>query len=430
MHTVHVILLAILTLASEKIYAASPSEVFEQVSGSVVVVKMYNAEGKSTALGSGVILSRGEVATNCHVVENAVRIGVRHGGREFEARLHYSDWDRDVCELTVPGLDISAVKLGTTKSLKVGSRVYAIGAPKGLELTLSEGIVSSLREGEGGRYIQTTAAISPGSSGGGLFDAEGRLVGLTTFYLTEAQNLNFAVPVEWITELPQRNQTKAVKSSDSYTHWLNKAAEFESRKDWKGLESHARHRLTSKPDDAVAWLFLSKTYIEQGQDAKAIKALERYLRIHPGNDSAWVVLGRLYGKQDQHAKALVAFQQALRINPDNASAWLNMGLDYVTQNQPAKAIESLHQVLRINPDSVDARHYLGMAYIQQGNSAMAIESLQEVLRINPDHADAWYYLGMAYSQDGNRTKVSEVYRRLKQLNQEQAEDFFQKVVLP
>jgi serine protease Do len=66
-----------------------------------------------------------------------------------------------------------AVVVGSTKSLKVGAKVYAIGAPKGLELTLSDGIVSSLREVEGGQYIQTTAAISPGSSGGGLFDENG-----------------------------------------------------------------------------------------------------------------------------------------------------------------------------------------------------------------------------------------------------------------
>jgi S1-C subfamily serine protease len=103
------------------------------------------------------------------------------------------------------GYSAPAVVIGSTKTLKVGAKVYAIGAPKGLELTLSDGIVSSLREVDGGQYIQTTAAISPGSSGGGLFDENGALVGLTTFYLAEGQNLNFAVPVEWVKELPKRS---------------------------------------------------------------------------------------------------------------------------------------------------------------------------------------------------------------------------------
>ncbi len=89
--------------------------------------------------------------------------------------------------------------------LKVGAKVYAVGAPHGLELTLSEGIVSSLREFEGSNYIQTTAAISNGSSGGGLFDENGALVGLMTFNYTKGQNLNFASPVEWVEELPKRS---------------------------------------------------------------------------------------------------------------------------------------------------------------------------------------------------------------------------------
>jgi len=86
------------------------------------------------------------------------------------------------------------VVLGTAKKLKVGQRVYAIGAPEDLELTLSEGLISSLRPHEGSEYIQTSAAISLGSSGGGLFDDQGQLIGITTFYHAEGQNLNFALP--------------------------------------------------------------------------------------------------------------------------------------------------------------------------------------------------------------------------------------------
>lgn len=81
--------------------------------------------------------------------------------------------------------------------LKVGEPVYTVGAPQGLELSLSEGIVSQLRGGPP-PIIQTTAAVSPGSSGGGLFNAEGELVGITTLQVEGGQNLNFAVPVEWI----------------------------------------------------------------------------------------------------------------------------------------------------------------------------------------------------------------------------------------
>ncbi len=89
------------------------------------------------------------------------------------------------------------VKIRPYADVKVGEHVYTIGSPKGLELTLAEGLVSSKRAIEGGsRFIQTSAPISPGSSGGGLFDAQGNLIGITTFMLRDSQNLNFAIAAE------------------------------------------------------------------------------------------------------------------------------------------------------------------------------------------------------------------------------------------
>ena len=82
------------------------------------------------------------------------------------------------------------------RNLAVGERVYSIGTPSGLEQTLGEGLISGLREYSGVRLVQTSAPISPGSSGGGLFDASGNLVGVTTFILREAQSLNFAIAAD------------------------------------------------------------------------------------------------------------------------------------------------------------------------------------------------------------------------------------------
>ncbi|WP_323759667.1 serine protease, partial [Immundisolibacter sp.] len=182
---------------SAVVQAKSPTELFESVSSSIVVVHGRDNEGKPQSLGSGVVLSKDEIVTNCHVIEKSATLSVEHRGREYSATLKHSDYDHDVCSLNVTGFDAPAAVLGSTKLLKVGQKVFAIGAPQGLELTLSEGIISSLREVTGGRYLQISAPISPGSSGGGLFDEEGRLLGLPTFYLGGGQQLNFAVPVEW-----------------------------------------------------------------------------------------------------------------------------------------------------------------------------------------------------------------------------------------
>lgn len=205
-------------------HAKSAVDVYESVSRSVVVVYGHDSAGKRNIIGSGVVLPGGDVATACHVVRNASSNVVKHGGKEYEAQIAHADFDRDVCLLRLPAPISPAVKFGASEFLKIGQRVYAVGAPKGLELTLSEGVVSSFRSVQEGRYIQTTAAVSPGSSGGGLFDEEGRLVGLVTFYFKDGQQLNFAVPVEWIPGARQqqrpssnRNEQGAVRSATSYT---------------------------------------------------------------------------------------------------------------------------------------------------------------------------------------------------------------------
>jgi S1-C subfamily serine protease len=82
------------------------------------------------------------------------------------------------------------------EDLHVGEDTYSIGAPRGLERTLGQGIISGLRQIRGQRLVQTTTPISPGSSGGGLFDRSGNLVGITTFKLKESEGLNFAIAVD------------------------------------------------------------------------------------------------------------------------------------------------------------------------------------------------------------------------------------------
>jgi S1-C subfamily serine protease len=112
-------------------------------------------------------------------------------------------------------LTAPAVALGTVETLKTGQKVYAIGAPQGLDLTISDGIVSALRMLPQGKVIQTTAPISPGSSGGGLFDAYGKLVGIMTFQHRTGQNLNFAVPADWIPAMRGRSAATPLTESIS-----------------------------------------------------------------------------------------------------------------------------------------------------------------------------------------------------------------------
>jgi S1-C subfamily serine protease len=172
---------------------------FELLAPSVVTIQ--NRQGKDGGLGSGVAVSATEILTNCHVIEGAKKIIVKQDKKEWSATVSRSDPGSDRCVLEVKNGSFKPVPgVRAYDSLKVGEPLYTLGSPNGLELTLGSGILSGLRTEKDLAYVQTTAPISPGSSGGGLFDAHGNVVGITALILVGRervnQSLNFAIPAD------------------------------------------------------------------------------------------------------------------------------------------------------------------------------------------------------------------------------------------
>jgi len=196
--------------------AIEPDKLFELVSPSIFLVVTFDNNHKKLGSGSGVVIGPEQVITNCHVLAKSSKVLLVRNQETYEATLEYPDPERDLCQLKIPNLKAPSVRIGKAGTLKVGQRVYAVGAPKGLQLSLSDGLVSSLRDSkQGAPQIQTTAPISPGSSGGGLFDSNGLLVGITTWLVRDAQNLNFAYPAEWIEQVPDRGRNNLAKLEES-----------------------------------------------------------------------------------------------------------------------------------------------------------------------------------------------------------------------
>ena len=205
----------LLALAVAPTAAADAKSVFAKAAPSVVVVVAQDGGGEQTAQGSGVVVGEGVAVTNCHVIENAAKVSIRQAADSQAAETYLMnaevvarDEDNDLCLLYAPDLSkppaAKTAAMGNAKNLVIGEEVYAIGAPQGLELSLSRGIVAQLRGVKGkAPIVQTDAAISPGSSGGGLFNENGELVGVTTFKRKDGENLNFAMPVEGIVDLIQ-----------------------------------------------------------------------------------------------------------------------------------------------------------------------------------------------------------------------------------
>ena len=293
----------------------SAAEVFAEVAPSVVVVLALDDNGETAAQGSGVVVGKNEVATNCHVIENAQSVAVRQaadsGGGEtyrMDSRISARAGERDLCLLFVEDLSVPpaapVAAMGAAKGLTVGEEVYAIGAPKGLELSLSRGVVSQLRGVHGKRaapLVQTDAAISPGSSGGGLFNADGELVGITTFKW-RGESLNFAIPAEWVGDLQDRAaETEATLAP-------LRGTSPPRTENFKSGELNA---------DSQIHLFVAA----RGNDIKAVQwLLANGAEVNAKNDNGWTPLHGAATKNASEAAAVLLANGA-EVNAKRENGW-------------------------------------------------------------------------------------------------------------
>ena len=177
-------------------------ELVRSVAPAVVFIGNVDAQGQVQSIGSGFVVDPGgTIVTNYHVIEGARDLQVKMKDGEIYDRVEVLDYDtrRDLAVIRVRAFKPLPVVSLATGEVEVGEDAVAIGNPKGLEHTVSAGIVSAFRQAEGYRLIQISVPISPGSSGGPLFNLEGKVIGITSAAVQAegAQNLNFAVPIDY-----------------------------------------------------------------------------------------------------------------------------------------------------------------------------------------------------------------------------------------
>ena len=202
------ICLLVALLAPGAVHAQDAAAVFEKVRHAVFMVIVTTDDPgvfDVVAQGSAVLIAPYRLVTNCRVAERGSNIFVSSRDDNLPERVRISSRHAttDLCELDVlqqGSAFAKPVEVAPAGALKTGDPVYAIGSPNGMKLTISEGIVSAFREATRSdiKVIQTTAPFAPGSSGGGLFDRNGRLVGITTPIMKDAQNLHFAVSSRYV----------------------------------------------------------------------------------------------------------------------------------------------------------------------------------------------------------------------------------------
>ena len=182
----------------------SSREIFAAAGSSVGRVRVYGTNGGYIGSGSAVIIQHETIITNCHVVMPGASARIEFGTRTYDTRLLVADEELDLCKLQVPGLPLPPVSISSVANVYNGQIVYAIGAPGGGPVVVSEGVVTTLHAITAGNVIQTTAPISPGSSGGGLFSASGRLIGIVTFLQRGYEQRGYAIPIDWLDRMETR----------------------------------------------------------------------------------------------------------------------------------------------------------------------------------------------------------------------------------
>jgi hypothetical protein len=196
-------------------HAGTPQQIAAEAFRGTVLLVMEDSDGQTVSLGSGFFVDQETIATNFHVIEDASSGYAKLIGKEKKYDIEgiaALDQEHDLALLKVSA-NGHLLSLGDSDDLSIGDPVYAVGNPRGLEGTFSQGIVSSVRSIGEDTLLQITAPISPGSSGGPVLDSNANVIGVAVATYRGGQNLNFAIPSNYVKELLGRKGTVKALSS-------------------------------------------------------------------------------------------------------------------------------------------------------------------------------------------------------------------------
>jgi S1-C subfamily serine protease len=208
LHRCLIILLSLLFVADFAYAQFTASQIASKYSSSVITIVTLDKNDNPLSFGSGFFINRnGDIVTNHHVLEGSSKaiIKTKKGSEGYVLEIIKDDPELDLLIAKTSLKNTTPVPLGNSDAITIGEDIVAIGTPAGLEGTISKGIISGIREWKGKQIIQITAPISPGSSGGPVFNLSGKVIGITTAHLKIGQNLNFAMPSNYL------NSIKAVR---------------------------------------------------------------------------------------------------------------------------------------------------------------------------------------------------------------------------
>ena len=291
----------LLLLIASQVQAIPTFEKLLELNNSIVVVNVDLPDGSSGS-GSGVVVSKEYVATDCHVIANTLGANISKFDDAYKPIAFKADWKHDLCLLKFEELPFKPVPIRESKTLQYEEDVFSISYPSGNNVPQpSYGSVKAMHNFDNGVIIRSDAAFALGSSGGGLFDEKYNLIGITTFKSPGPQGYFYSLPVEWIKKLMKEPDAKSLKTLD-IPFW---AMPFEQKpyfmkvvipyqnKEWDTLKSISDLWIKEEPNSSDAWYFLGLA--DQGKkDLKAAKeAFLKAEKINPRHLDAMMGLAEI-----------------------------------------------------------------------------------------------------------------------------------------
>src|SRR4026208_1034649 len=365
-------------------------DLVRRIKPSAVAIETYDSRGEKLSRGSGFFVEADRVVTNRHVLEGAYRAEVHSSsGAVFPVKgVLAVDAEGDIAllKIDVPVSPVRPLPLDKT-SPQEGESIVVIGNPLGLEGSVTNGIVSAVRDiPTFGRIIQITAPISSGSSGSPVVNMQGQVIGVATLQITGGQSVNFAIPSERIAQLQVATMTSLADLVAS-----------------TGRNKRAK---------AVQFFRDGLSFLSKDDCEKALPYFEKAVESDSNYAEAWAQSGFCNEKLGKHAEALEASKKAVSLRP-SAESYFNIGLASFYLKQYKEASEAYRQSIKLDPyNSADAYYALGLVYRDWGKADDEIYSYKQAIKLRPDYTGAYERLGSRYMKSKKFNEAVEVFRQL------------------
>jgi tetratricopeptide (TPR) repeat protein len=420
----------IVATSSVTVSAANLTELVKSIQPAVATVVAYDVNNNVANIGTGFFVNKyGHLITNHHVLIGKFGAEIRTAdGSTYRIRTIVAEnQETDLIKVSV---DIPSEKIRwltvSDEVPPVAEQVVVVGSPMGLEQSVSDGIVSSVREIPGlGIFFQMSAPISPGSSGSPVVNMKGKVVGVASFQFLQGQNLNFAVSSKSIRNL------KVKATAQSLSEWTFSSSDQKPRlaaelcrkgyslsingQDQKALQ-YFKLATENDPGSTTAWYGLGYCYAGKNSHNEAIAAYKQAIKTNPANEMSHYHLGNYYSHIGRYDEAIASYQQVVALNPKFEAAYFNLGMLLNKMGRYDEGRQAFESVIRINPQAQKAYYNIGVTYTKLGRYELAAMAYQKAIDIQPEFPEAIFNLGVVYGELGNVEDEMKAYKKAIRVN--------------